>query len=146
MSYTNFNEKYNKRDMRLEKTSVTDNVDRSGYIPLDLQYARLMASGRRLEEIKDFEYNVDIEKVKKALENKDINLDSFFNSRIDKNLSKTDLDILLREKLDKYHRQVDINKEYKRLLAEYKQLEEDKRFREDVINEYKKQLDNSSTV
>lgn len=146
MSYTVFNEKYNKRDMRLEKTSPIDNVDRSGYIPLDLQYARLMSSGRRLEEIKDFEYNVDIEKVRKALSSKDINLDSFFASHIDKNLSKTDLDILLKEKFDKYNRQLDANKEYKRLLDEYKQLEADKRFREDVINEYKKQLDSKPTI
>jgi hypothetical protein len=146
MSYTVFNEKYNKRDMRLEKTSPIDNVDRSGYIPLDLQYARLMSSGRRLEEIKDFEYNVDIEKVRKALSSKDINLDSFFVSHIDKNLSKTDLDILLKEKFDKYNRQLDANKEYKRLLDEYKQLEADKRFREDVINEYKKQLDSKPTI
>lgn len=144
MSYITFNEKYNKRDMRLEKTSPVDNVDRSGYIPLDLQYARLMASGRRLEEIKDFEYNIDIERVKKALEDNDFNLDSFFSSHINKNLSKTDLDILLKEKLNKYYKQVNINKEYERLLNEFKQLEKDKQIREDIINEYKKQLDNSS--
>lgn len=145
MSYTIFNEKYNKRDMRLEKTSPTDNVDRSGYIPLDLQYARLMSSGRQLEEIKDFEYNVDIEKVKKALENKDINLDEFFSSHIHKNLSKVELDALLKEKLNKYDRQIDVNKEYNRLLDEYKKLEEDKKLREDIINEYKKQLDDKPT-
>lgn len=145
MSYKNFNEKYNKRDMRLEKTSAVDNVDRSGYIPLDLQYVRLMSSGRKLEEIKDFEYNIDIEKVKKALQSGDFSLDDFFTSHINKNLSKTDLDILLKDKFNKYNRQIDVNKEYDRLLNEYKQLEEDKKLREDIINEYKKQLDSKPT-
>lgn len=145
MSYKIFNEKYNKRDMRLEKTSPVDNVDRSGYIPLDLQYVRLMSSGRRLEEIKDFEYNIDIERVKKALESKDINLNEFFSSHINKNLSKTELDALLKDKLNKYDRQVNVNKEYNRLLDEYKKLEEDKKLREDIINEYKKQLDSKPT-
>ena len=55
--------KYHKRDMKQEKTARTDNVDRSGYIPLDLQHARLMKAGKTLEEIRDYQYNSDYHEV-----------------------------------------------------------------------------------
>lgn len=136
-------DKYNKRAMRLEKTAVTDNVDRSGYIPLDLQYARLMSAGKKLEEVRDYEYNVDLKRLEEALKSGKVNVEDFYSPLFKNNLDKVELDSLLKDKLEKASKQKDINKEYNRLMEDFKQSERDKEIRQQAINEYKQILDNS---
>lgn len=136
-------DKYNKRAMKLEKTAVTDNVDRSGYIPLDLQYARLMSAGKHLEELRDYEYNVDLKRLEEALKTGKVNIEDFYSPLFKHNLDKVELDSLLKDKLEKASRQKDVNKEYNRLMEEFKQSERDKEIRQQAINEYKQILDNS---
>lgn len=132
--------KNNVRHMTMETTSPSDSVDRSGYIPLDIQYQRMMTAGAKLNENNDYAFNVDLDRLKKAIDDKKLDLNDFINSTWNKNLSKTDLDALLKDKLQKLDKQKDWNKEYNRLKKEYEQIEKDKAIRQEAINIAKEEL------
>lgn len=131
----------NYKPRPLESIPMTDNVDRSGYIPLDVQYARMMTAGAQLEATRDYMYNVDIQKVNEALEKGlDLDIDKLANSTQNSKLEKTDLDEILKNKLKQYKRFKDKNEELKVLQDRYKQLEREKAIRQEAVNQYKEQL------
>lgn len=133
-------DKANAQHIEKEHISNYDYVDRSGYISLDLQYARLMRNGKTLEDIRDFEYNTDLKKLQDFVENK-ASFDDIYNKTSLYQHDKLQLDALFKEKLNKYASYVDSQKEYERLMREYQNLEEQKRIKQDAINEYKLSLE-----
>lgn len=135
-------DRYNYIPRKPEKISFVDEVDRSGYIPLDVQYARMMAAGAQLEMTRDYLYNVDIEKLNKAMnDGLEIDIEKLSNSSISGNkLDRTELDGILKEKYQQYKQYKSKQEELKTLLDKYKQLENEKKIRQDAINQYKEQL------
>lgn len=127
---------------KLERTAPTDCVDRSGYIALDVQYARLMKAGTDLETVRDFEYNVDLARLHEAIKNGEVDVNEFQN-RLFKNrfIEKSELADLLDNKLKKAKEQKKSNAEYKRLYDEFNQSLKEKQIRQDAVNEYKRMLE-----
>lgn len=127
--------KYHKRDMKQENTARTDNVDRSGYIPLDLQHARLMKAGKTLEEIRDYQYNSDYHEVMAHLEDKDF-FEKYRNN-LSNNMEKVEVDNFMKKSLDNMSYRINKNAELERLRKEYLRLENEKAIKQQAINEYK---------
>lgn len=127
--------KYHKRDMKQERTARTDNVDRSGYIPLDLQHARLMKAGKTLEEIRDYQYNSDYHEVMAHLEDKDF-FEKYRNN-LSNYMEKVEVDNFMKKSLDNMSYRLNKNEELERLKKEYLRLENEKAIKQQAINEYK---------
>ena len=127
--------KYHKRDMKSETTARTDNVDRSGYIPLDLQHARLMKAGKTLEEIRDYQYNSDYHEVMEHLEDKDFF--EKYRKNLSNNMEKVEVDTFMKKSLDNLSYRINKHEELERLKKEYLKLENEKAIKQQAINEYK---------
>lgn len=139
-----FHGRYSKKKEHITKEHISnyDLVDRAGYMPVDLQYARLMNAGKKLEEIRDYQYNVDTAKLQSFLENK-TEFDKLYNN-LSLRVDKTELDTLFKDKLMKLRKHVDSQQEYNRLLKEFNELEKQKQIKQEAINEYKQSLNNQS--
>lgn len=115
-----------KKDFKQEeplKLSQVDNVNRSGYVPLDITYERMRLAGIKLDKIRDEQYNFELKDfIDKGLSideySKDILLKSRFND-------KTALDDMYKAKLKKYEHFKDTQEQLKALHEEYlRELEE----------------------
>lgn len=123
----------------LERTDPTDEVDRSGYIPVNLQYARMMAAGRKKEDMLNYQYNADYYDLVKAIDEKKVTIDDLLKNQVyGRRMEKTELVDALRTKIESYS---DARKEYHARMDEFYRLEREKQVRQDAINAYKAEME-----
>lgn len=125
-----------KKQLPEDITSV-DSVDRSGYVPRDLKFWQMMASGINLEKLRTLEYGYDYHSVLSAID--EVGFDEAVKSTSLRrpHIDKQTADTLLKNKLMKYkdikskHEQID------ELKNKYFADLEDKRREQEIINRYK---------
>lgn len=136
-----FYSRYDRPEHKDEITSPVDNVDRSGYIPLDIQYYRMISAGGDLEAVKDYKYNVDMEALNNAIsQGLDIDISKIAGLTIKNKMDKNELNDLFVSKMKQYkafrNRQEEIEAHKKVIEAQ----EKDKAIRQNAINEMKQFL------
>lgn len=124
----------------LEETSPTDFVDRSGYIPLDLQYERLMSAGKTLELQRDLEYNIDNAKIMAALDSDTVDFSDLVSDFMGRKLDKVEAHAILKEKLKKAREQVSYNKQIKKHYEDFQAKEKEKLLRKEIANQLKEEM------
>lgn len=124
---------------KLENISKVDLVDRSGYIPLDVQYSKMMLAGRTREDMLDYQYNYDYKELQDALKDGKITIDDLFQRNfIHRNMEKTELVDILKDRTEKFSI---AKREYDKNMQEFHRSEYEKQIRQEAINEYKASLE-----
>lgn len=119
---------------RAEKLSQVDNVNRAGYVPLDIKYEELRLAGLKLDMIRDYQYNYDLKSFLESGKSiSDYTSDTLLKSRFN---SKQDLDDMLKLKLEKYSKYSSNQERLKALRKEYDDLMKEKEIREDAVRQY----------
>lgn len=129
---------------RAEKLSQIDNVNRSGYVPLDVRYEEMRLAGIRLDSIRDYQYNYtyrDFLNSGKSISEftSDQTLKTRFNS-------KQELDDLFKSKLEKYSQYSSNLEKVKALRKEYDEEMKEKAIREDAVRKYVESLKKDKTT
>lgn len=124
-----------------EKLSQVDNVNRAGYVPLDIKYEEMRLAGIKLDNIRDFQYNYDFKSfIESGKSISDFTSDQTLRSRFN---SKTELDILYKSKLEKLNTYNSNQERLKALHQEYLKEVELKNIREEAVKEFQKSLEKS---
>lgn len=122
------------------KVSQVDNVNRAGYVPLDIQYETMRLAGIKLDAIRDAQYSYDLESyLKSGMSIEKFAVDSSLKSPY---LDKVDLDDLYKSKLKKYNTFKSNSERLQSLHEEYLKEVELKKIRDEAVNEYKRSLEN----
>ena len=122
------------------KVSQVDNVNRAGYVPLDIQYESMRLAGIKLDAIRDAQYSYDLEAyLKSGMSIEKFAADSSLKSPY---LDKVDLDDLYKSKLEKYSTFKSNEDRLQSLHKEYLKEVELKKIKDEAVNEYKRSLEN----
>lgn len=127
-----------------EKISQVDFVDRSGFIPLDVQYERMRTAGEELSIVRAYQYNTDLDKLNIA-ENGDIadlDIDSLSSDIKTQKLDKVVLDQKLKDHMAKFKQFKSKSDELKTLKSKYEQALREKELMQQAVNDYKATLNN----
>lgn len=127
-----------------EKISQVDFVDRSGFIPLDVQYERMRTAGEELSIIRAYQYNTDLDKLNIA-ESGDISnldIDSLSSDIKTQKLDKVVLDQKLKDHMAKFKQFKSKADELNTLKSRYEQALREKELMEKAVNDYKATLNN----
>lgn len=128
--------KYNRG---LELSQV-DNVNRSGYIPLDVQVERMKLAGIRLDNINNHQYNYELQHfLDSGMRISDYTTEQSLKTRFN---DKVELDMLYKAKLDKLSTHNNNVSKVKALHSEYVKEMHEKRIADEAIINYKRSLEN----
>lgn len=122
---------------RGEKIPFTDNVDRSSFIPLDIQYMRMMSAGANLENIRSYQYSTDSKYLDEYLKTHNISELTIDDTRSFRNMDKVELQSVLQEKMSKYRK---YESDKAKLKQSYDDFMREKEIREKAVNDYKASL------
>ena len=126
-----------------EKISQVDYVDRSGFIPLDVQYQRMMTAGEELSILRAYQYNTDLEKlniIDKTGDIDDLNIDNVSSDVKTQKLDKVVLDDKLKQHMRQYKQFKSKLDELNTLKSRFEQSKREKELIEQAVNEYKSKL------
>lgn len=125
-------------DRKPEIISGVDNVDRSGFIPLDVQYMRMLNAGENLAQYRNYQYNTDMELLNKEMENiETLNVDKVSSKIKRAKIDKVELDALYKDKILKYKKFKNKAEELQSLKAKYDERQKEKQIYNKAINDYK---------
>lgn len=128
-----------------EKISQVDYVDRSGFIPLDIQYERMKTAGEELSLLRAYQYNTDLDKlniIEETGEISDLDIDSISSDIKNSKLDKVVLDQKLKDHMAKFKQFKSKADELNTLKGRYEQAVREKDLMEKAINDYKATLNN----
>lgn len=133
----------NVKERAREVISQVDNVDRSGFIPLDIQFQRMQTAGEELATYRYYQYNTDMALLDK-IEAMNVNdaseeLADATSKANNRTRDKVVLDDMLKEKLNKYRRFKNKQDELKALKEKYDQSVKEREIYDRAINDYKEQ-------
>lgn len=135
--------RYTVKQREPEKISQVDYVDRSGFIPLDVQYERMRTAGEELSILRAYQYNTDLEKLNIIEETGDIeglDIDKVSSDIKTQKLDKVVLDEKLKEHMRSFKHFKNKTEELKTLRERYDQSLREKALIEEAVNEYKSKL------
>lgn len=75
---------YTKTPRKCDNYSDEDIIDRTGYVPLDLQFYRMMESGTNLTRVIDSQYNYDWKELEQAYNDNTLNVSEIVRARLSK--------------------------------------------------------------
>ncbi len=135
--------RYTVKQREPENISQVDYVDRSGFIPLDVQYERMRTAGEELSVLRAYQYNTDLDKLNIIEQTGDI--EGLDIDKVSSDIKTQKLDkVVLDEKLKKHMRDFKHFKnkaeELKTLRQRYDQSLREKALIEEAVNEYKSRL------
>lgn len=119
---------------RGEKLSQVDNVNRAGYVPLDIKYEEMRLAGLRLDTIREFQYAYNYQDFANSGKSiSDFTSDQLLKTRFN---SKQELDDLFKSKLEKYSAYKSNQEKLKDLKRQYDEEMKEKRIRDEAIRNY----------
>ena len=121
-------------DLKSKYWSKEDIIDRTGYIPLSIQFDRMMSSGINYTRVIDSQYNTDWKDIEQAYKNDSLDVSS--RVPLKRFNDKTVLDDKLKLKLAKYKKAVADEAMLTDLHSKYLKGVENERLRQEIINEY----------
>lgn len=127
-----------KKDFVQEKPlilSQVDNVNRAGYVPLDITYEQMRLAGIRLDKIRDEQFNFELKDfIEKGLSIEEYSKDVLLKSRFN---DKTVLDDLYKAKLDKYEKYRNTQEQLNALHEQYLKEVKEKEIVDTALRNYK---------
>lgn len=126
-----------------EKISQVDFVDRTGFIPLDVQYERMRTAGEELSILRAYQYNTDLDKLNELDKTGDIeklNIDDVSSDIKTSKLDKVVLDQKLKEHMTQYKQFKNKIDELNTLHDRYRQALREKELMLQAVNDYKATL------
>lgn len=136
-------DRYTVKRREPERISQVDYVDRTGFIPLDVQYERMRTAGEELSILRAYQYNTDLDKLNELDKTGDIgklNIDEVSSDIKTSKLDKVVLDQKLKEHMAQYRQFKDKVEELNTLQDRYRQALREKELMQQAINEYKSTL------
>lgn len=128
---------YKKGIRKSNSYSNEDIIDRTGYVPLDIQYYRMMSSGINLTRTIDNQFNFDWKELEQSYNNNTLDVSEVSRARLSKRfMEKSQLHDEGIRLLEKYHKAKTDSEKLSTMREKYlkeKQIEE---IRKDAINTY----------
>lgn len=128
---------YTKTSRKCDNYSDEDIIDRTGYVPLDLQFYRMMESGTNLTRVIDDQYNYDWKELEQAYNDNTLNVSEVAKERITKRFMERSQ--LHEEGIRLFEKYKKAKTESERLLSlreKYLKDKEIEEIRKDAINTY----------
>lgn len=141
--------KYTVKRRIPEKISQVDYVDRSGFIPLDVQAERMKTAGEELSLIRAYQYNTDLEKLNILEQSGDIeglDIDTLSSDIKTQKLDKVVLDEKLKQHMREFKKFKSKADELQSLKSKYDQAVREKELITQAVNQYKKGLKKATKV
>lgn len=142
---------YSKGVRKSDNFSKEDIIDRTGYIPIDLQYYRMMEAGTNLTRVIDSQYNFDWKDLESSYNNGTLSVDEVTKGRIIKRFN--DMTVLHDEAVSLIEKYKSAKTDFDKISALKSKYEKDleiEDIRKQAINEYvasqKQKVDNTNNT
>lgn len=128
---------YKKIDRKSDLYSNEDIIDRTGYVPLDVQYYRMMSSGINLTRAIDDQFNFDWKELEQSYMNNTLDVSEVSRDRINKRfMDRSQLYDEGVRLLEKYNKAKTDSEKLSTIRDKYLKDREIEEIRKEAINTY----------
>lgn len=128
---------YTKTARKCDSYSDEDIIDRTGYVPLDLQFYRMMESGINLTRVIDDQYNYDWKELEQSYKDNSLDVSDIVKARLSKRfMERSELHDKSVELLEKYKNAKTQSEKLSSLREKYLKDKELEEIRKEAINTF----------